>query len=207
MAFYIYKYVEDENIVYIGKTKYLAQRIKEHSKEDKFRNKDFSIYYFLCKNETEMNAYEYFLINKYLPALNVSCKNYNSIEITEPGWTLWINTAEEDREVEKPLNEYNQNDLITISEYARIRGVTTSAVYKRLKTTLNKYLVEIGNRKFLLKEVLNEERASMYRQSAPCELFSICNCKTATCRAIPPDESCYYYRYFKKIIEEENLKK
>ena len=39
-----------------------------------------------------------------------------------------------------------------------------------------------------------------------CILFPICNCKTAMCRAVPPDESCYYYRYFKKLIEEENLK-
>lgn len=34
-----------------------------------------------------------------------------------------------------------------------------------------------------------------------CELFNICNCKTAICRVCPPDESCYYYKYFKKIIE------
>lgn len=34
-----------------------------------------------------------------------------------------------------------------------------------------------------------------------CPLFNICNCKTAHCRMIPPDDSCYYYRYFKSIIE------
>lgn len=31
-----------------------------------------------------------------------------------------------------------------------------------------------------------------------CVLFPICNCKSV----VPPDESCYYYRYFKKLIEE-----
>jgi len=36
-----------------------------------------------------------------------------------------------------------------------------------------------------------------------CELWSICNCKTAMCRVALPDEGCYYYRYFKKIIEEK----
>ena len=35
-----------------------------------------------------------------------------------------------------------------------------------------------------------------------CILFEICNCKTAMCRVCPPDESCFYYRYFKKLIEE-----
>ena len=40
-------------------------------------------------------------------------------------------------------------------------------------------------------EILGEE----------CKLLKICNCKTAACRVSPPDEGCYYYRYFKKIIE------
>lgn len=35
-----------------------------------------------------------------------------------------------------------------------------------------------------------------------CELWNICNCKTAMCRVTLPDEGCYYYRYFKKLIEE-----
>lgn len=39
-----------------------------------------------------------------------------------------------------------------------------------------------------------------------CELFNICNCKTAMCRVCPPDESCYYYRYFKKLIKENKNK-
>ena len=39
-----------------------------------------------------------------------------------------------------------------------------------------------------------------------CPLFSFCNCKTAMCRAVLPDESCYWYRYFKKLIEENERK-
>ena len=34
-----------------------------------------------------------------------------------------------------------------------------------------------------------------------CPLFNICDCKTAMRRVVPPDDSCYYYRYFKSIIE------
>ena len=34
-----------------------------------------------------------------------------------------------------------------------------------------------------------------------CFLFSICNCKTAMCRVVLPDDSCYWYRYFKEIIK------
>lgn len=36
----------------------------------------------------------------------------------------------------------------------------------------------------------------------PCPLVSWCPNKTATCKVIPPDEGCYWYRYFKKLIEK-----
>ena len=36
-----------------------------------------------------------------------------------------------------------------------------------------------------------------------CELFEFCNCKTAACRSQEPDDSCYWYRYFKKLVEKE----
>ena len=42
--------------------------------------------------------------------------------------------------------------------------------------------------------------------SPKCPLFSFCNCKTAMCRVAEPDESCYWYRYFKKLIEENERK-
>ena len=44
-------------------------------------------------------------------------------------------------------------------------------------------------------------------KNSPCLLFEICNCKTAMCHAMPPDESCYYYTYFKKLIEEKKFEK
>ena len=36
-----------------------------------------------------------------------------------------------------------------------------------------------------------------------CPLFRFCNCKTAMCRVALPDEGCYWYRYFKKLIQSE----
>ena len=41
----------------------------------------------------------------------------------------------------------------------------------------------------------------MKEKNQKCKLFEFCNCKTAMCKVCPPDESCYYYRYFKKIRE------
>ena len=50
---------------------------------------------------------------------------------------------------------------------------------------------------------INGELCGTFSNHDPkCPLFGFCNCKTAACRVKLPDESCYWYRYFKKIIEE-----
>jgi len=36
-----------------------------------------------------------------------------------------------------------------------------------------------------------------------CPIFPICNYKTITCNVLLPGEECYWYRYLKKRIEEE----
>ena len=62
---------------------------------------------------------------------------------------------------------------------------------------------EINPSEFTSLPTIEEEK----KEEELCILFPICNCKTAICRVELPDESCYYYRYFKKLIEEKNLKK
>ena len=47
--------------------------------------------------------------------------------------------------------------FITISEYARRRGVSVAAVYKRLDGTLKEYVKEIDGKKFLSVDVLAAE--------------------------------------------------
>ena len=50
-----------------------------------------------------------------------------------------------------------QNDYITIAEYATRRGVSVSAVYKRLGGTLAKYVKIIDGKRYLSVEALVEE--------------------------------------------------
>ena len=50
-----------------------------------------------------------------------------------------------------------QNDYITIAEYATRRGVSVSAVYKRLGKTLKKYCKEINGKKYISVNALVEE--------------------------------------------------
>jgi paraquat-inducible protein B len=50
-----------------------------------------------------------------------------------------------------------QNDYITVAEYATRRGVSVSAVYKRLGGTLAKYVKIIDGKRYLSVEALVEE--------------------------------------------------
>jgi hypothetical protein len=39
-----------------------------------------------------------------------------------------------------------------------------------------------------------------------CPLFKWCPNKTATCRVYLPDDGCYWYRWFKELIQEDDIK-
>ena len=87
--YYVYKYVANNEIVYIGQSTDLRSRIRQH-KNDKLKNLQATIYYFECLNKTAMNSWEYNLINKYHPKYNVALKNQEtSINIQEPEWILY----------------------------------------------------------------------------------------------------------------------
>lgn len=49
------------------------------------------------------------------------------------------------------------NNLITIAEYARIRGCSTAAVYKRLETTLKPYKKTVDKKTYLSRQLLIDE--------------------------------------------------
>lgn len=40
-----------------------------------------------------------------------------------------------------------------------------------------------------------------------CPLFDFCDSITATCRVKEPDEGCYYYRYFRDLINRKEAEK
>ena len=49
------------------------------------------------------------------------------------------------------------NNLITVAEYAKIRGCSTAAVYKRLETTLKPYTKTVKGKTYLARQVLVDE--------------------------------------------------
>lgn len=87
--YYVYKYVFDDEIVYIGKSKNIDARIKQHEAEEKFKAyiKRCKIYVAECVNSVEMDIIERALINQYKPILNVvdKTKGFSGlIKIEEP---------------------------------------------------------------------------------------------------------------------------
>ena len=91
---YLYKYVYNDEIIYIGKTNSnLRQRIHSHANEEKFQPyiNEAQIYIMELANCTEVNGLELLLINKYRPILNYADKHdkTTNIYIEEPAWNTY----------------------------------------------------------------------------------------------------------------------
>lgn len=72
--YYIYRYIERNQVIYVGKTKRdLQERIEEHKSDRKFMPHlaASKIEYFTVPTQVEMDIAEKYYINKYRPMLNV----------------------------------------------------------------------------------------------------------------------------------------
>lgn len=93
MGHYVYKYVYNGEIIYIGKNDtILENRINQHKLEDKF--KPFlkaDIYYIELANSIMSDVVESELIRRYKPKLNVAkMSDWSGLEFVEPEWKLFI---------------------------------------------------------------------------------------------------------------------
>lgn len=88
--FYVYRYVYNHQIIYVGKTKRdLCVRISEHKVERKFLPYlTADIEYIVCKTHVEMDIYEKYYINVYSPILNVTdmCGASFDFKLPEQTW-------------------------------------------------------------------------------------------------------------------------
>lgn len=55
-------------------------------------------------------------------------------------------------------------ELLKISEYAKIQGISPQAVYKQLNNKLKKYVVVVDNQKYLNKKVLEDTTLNQVKQ-------------------------------------------
>lgn len=148
---YIYKYVRNNEIIYIGKTKNLQQRHRQHLQEDKFLNND-KLYYFICETSNIMDLYETALINKYHPILNIA-DNYTTlnIEITEPDWLLYNNLIV----IPNQQVKGNKETIFEPIEYKNIFNASKKEILNR--TNIELPLLHTSEWKLLLSMKLKKE--------------------------------------------------
>ena len=147
MSHYVYKYVNNGEIIYIGKCdSKLIQRINQHKAEDKFKPylDTCKIYYAVLANATMSDVVESELINKYKPRLNIAkMSEWAGLGFEEP---KWVEYAEGDFE---PLKlQFNKG--VSVSEKERSLSLLSSLVVspskredrERKDVIANKYLVD-----------------------------------------------------------------
>lgn len=77
---YIYRLFNTKNeIVYIGKTKNIINRIKQHK-----NNKNFSFFDYAEVSDSEVGIYEQYYINRYKPIMNIEGKGYSTLMLNLP---------------------------------------------------------------------------------------------------------------------------
>lgn len=77
--YYIYKFVDiNDEIIYIGKSKNILNRISQHFKKGHLQEECYTntkkIYYHAFNTQMDMDVYEIYYINKYLPKYNTEFK-------------------------------------------------------------------------------------------------------------------------------------
>ena len=169
MKYFIYKYVENNEIIYIGQTIHLQERISQHSRELNFVNFNGKIFYFTCNNQTDMDAYEYFLINKYQPKYNTRFKNkIEIIDFSEPQWILFTRNCEQSSN--NNPTQYKTittteigEEYISIKEFAELNNITPQAIYK----PSSKYQPYIKYSPELKKRVISKKALEQINKDYP----------------------------------------
>jgi hypothetical protein len=89
MSNYIYKMVnKDREIIYIGKSIDLKQRINQHMNDKDWFHEVNQILYTKCKTQTDMDIYEIYYINKFKPKHNKASMNSDIFSLILPDLTF-----------------------------------------------------------------------------------------------------------------------
>lgn len=105
MAHYVYKYVVNDEIIYIGKNDTdLHSRIKQHESEPKFKPylEDCKIYYIELANSIMSDVVESELIRKFKPLLNVAkTSEWSGLPFPSIEWKEYKKTEKKNQEKKK----------------------------------------------------------------------------------------------------------
>lgn len=117
MGHYVYKYVHDDEIIYIGKNDTtLAARVEQHNREEKFiPYLNSKIYYIELANSIMSDVVESELIRRYKPKLNVAkTSDWSGLDFPEPDWKLFVPLkCQEKSKNKKDQPHISKKDLMT----------------------------------------------------------------------------------------------
>ena len=134
---YVYKYVHDDKIIYIGKNDTdLHSRINQHKLEDKFKPylKSSKIYYCKLANSIRSDVVESELIRRYKPKLNVAkMSNWTGLEFKEPKWMEYTYKQKTKNKKEK----YFKLTKAKTKEEIKKRRIMSIYCHKMLKNIIN----------------------------------------------------------------------
>lgn len=137
--YYVYKYLCDSEVIYVGMTKDLKSRVDSHTKEDKFQlYSNPSIQYTVLLSKRSAELAESMLIAKYKPVLNVTsymekfdigefADNFDWITYT--GDIVNLPTTDKDTFLfGQTLQSYRESAKVTQQEIADATGLTKNYI-------------------------------------------------------------------------------
>ena len=108
--YYIYRYFNDKHdIIYIGLTERpLKERVREHKVEELQKETAF-IDYATVKTKADMEIYEIFYINKYLPKFNIKSADpeRTTIQLPELDFKVYSNICADKENINGSYREYS----------------------------------------------------------------------------------------------------
>lgn len=206
MGNFVYKYVYDGEIIYIGKNdNELKKRIIQHKSEPKFKPYlNAEIYYISLANKAESKGMESLLINKYKPVLNVIDK-YSSKSICElvkePEWKRFDGETEKcKQEICETQNILIDQELIKLNQKLNSEN---SLLKQRLKSWEHKVEVLENNEKILENKVKSLENDKIFWKKASDDWERISN-QYSKSASYNFETSEKYYSWYKEQVRLTN---
>ena len=157
MGHFVYKYVFNGEIIYIGKNNSkLEQRINQHKYDEKFKPYcNSKIYYIELANSVMSDIVESELIRRYKPKLNIAkMSEWSGLDFSEPEWKEFI-----------PQQKNKQTKYVLTKNIILGRKHSSLLAKQRKKEKINNELKSnVVMTKFICPKLIN-----MFRNKEYCE--------------------------------------
>lgn len=152
--FYIYRFTdEDDNIIYVGKTNNIKNRMSQHfggaghlpkACYDNVEKVEFAI----MRSKIDMDIMEIYFINKWKPIFNSQNKRPEDIELIVTMNVKWMLLELGNKDIFKTFLDNNNvsTSIYTISELAKLTNIPDSTC-RRYLNIFSKFFVQVGGKR------------------------------------------------------------